>query len=132
MKLVVLNGPFDRRRAIEIIQHAPAGTRVQFMEEKRTLDQNARMWACLSEIAEQVEWYGRRLEPEDWKDVFTAALRKSQVVPGIDRGTFVALGLHTSKLSKREFSDLLELINAFAAEHDVRFSFEEHHVQANA
>lgn len=123
-KLVVLNTAIDRERAMEIIRHAAWGTRVQFMDAQRTLEQNSRMWACLAEIAEQVEWYGRRLEPEDWKDVFTAALRKALVVPGIDRGTFVALGLHTSKMSKQEFSDLLELINAFAAEHNVQFSFE--------
>jgi hypothetical protein len=38
------------------------------------------------------------------------------VVPNLEGTGFVALGLSTSKMSKREFSDLLELVNAFAAE----------------
>ena len=117
--------PLTRQRILDIVQNAMIGTRVELMDEQRTLEQNAKMWVMLAEIAEQVEWYGRRLEPQDWKDVFTASLRKAQVVPGIDRGTFVALGMHTSKLSKAEFSDLLELMHAFAAEHDVKFSNEE-------
>ncbi|HMF69696.1 MAG TPA: recombination protein NinB [Phyllobacterium sp.] len=122
--LLTINNAFDRNKARNWIDTAPAGARIMLMDPKRTLDQNARMWGCLAEISEQVEWYGDKLEPVDWKDVFTAALRKARVVPGIDRGTFVQLGMHSSELSKDEFSDLLELINAFAAEHDVRFSFE--------
>ena len=50
----------------------------------RTLDQNSRLWAMLTELSRQVEWYGQRLRPEEWKDVMTAALKKQRAVPGID------------------------------------------------
>ena len=40
---------------------------------------------------------------------------------GIDGG-FVVCGQRTSKMSKAEFSNLLELIYAFGAEHEVTFS----------
>lgn len=53
--------------------------------------------------------------------MFTASLRKARVVPGIDPGSFVLLGLHTSAMSKEEMSMLLELIYAFGAEHGVVF-----------
>jgi len=116
---IILRSERDRLRATSWIQQAPQGTRVEFKAAKRTLPQNDLMWAALTEIARQVEWYGQKLTAEDWKDMFTASLKKARVVPGLDAGSFVVLGLHSSKLSKGEFSDLLELINAFAAERGV-------------
>ena len=87
----------------------------------RSLEQNARLWAMLSDISRQVDWYGRKLTPDEWKHVFSAALKKQEVVPGIDGG-FVVLGLSTSKMSKAEMCDLQTLIEAFGAEREVRFS----------
>lgn len=88
---------------------------------KRTLDQNDKMWACLTDISRQVNWYGEKLTPEEWKDVLTAGLKKQKAVPGIDGG-FVVLGAHTSRMTKAEMAELIELILAFGAEHDVKFS----------
>ena len=88
---------------------------------RRTLDQNAKMWPMLTDIARQVEWHGLKLSPEDWKDILTAALRKQRAVPGIDGG-FVVLGMRTSKMGKELFSDLIELMYAFGAEQGVEWS----------
>lgn len=74
----------------------------------------------LTDIAEQVEWYGQRLRPEDWKDVLTASLKRQRAVPGIDGG-FVVLGARTSKMSKADMSELMELMMAFGVERNVRF-----------
>jgi len=117
--LLILDSTANREKATHWIAKAPTGTRVEFKATKRSLDQNAKMWAMLTEIAQQVEWYGQRLSPDDWKDVFTASLRRTRVVPGLDAGTFVPLGMRTSDMSKQEFSDLIELMNAFAAERGV-------------
>ena len=87
----------------------------------RSLEQNARLWAMLSDISRQVDWYGRKLTPDEWKNVFSAALKKQEVVPGIDGG-FVVLGLSTSKMTKAEMCDLQTLMEAFGAERNVRFS----------
>ena len=86
----------------------------------RSLEQNSRLWAMLDEISEQVDWYGRKLTPEEWKHVFTAALKKQDVVPGLDGG-FVVLGQSTSKMTKAEMCDLMELMNAFGAERNVKW-----------
>lgn len=110
-----------RQKAVEKIMSAPDGTRLEFRSPKRSTDQNALLWARLSAIAKQLEWYGRYLSAEDWKDVLSASLRKTRVVPGIDEGTFVPLGMRTSQMTKQEFSDLLELIAAFGAERGVTF-----------
>jgi beta-xylosidase len=100
------------------------GSRVEFKAPRRSLDQNALMWSRLTDISQQVEWYGQKLTAEDWKDVMSASLRKCRVVPGIDAGTFVPLGMRTSDMSKAEMADLLELIAAFGAERGVKFGEE--------
>jgi hypothetical protein len=87
----------------------------------RSLEQNARLWAMLTDISRQVDWYGRKLTPYDWKHVFTASLKKREVVPGLDGG-FVVLGLSTSKMTKAEMCDLQTLMEAFGAEQGVRFT----------
>lgn len=92
-------------------------------QQTRTLEQSAAMWAALDDVAAQVEWHGQRLTSQEWKVMFTAALNRQKVVPGIDGG-FVALGLSTSRMTKGQLSDLLDLIGAFGAEHGVKFSEE--------
>ncbi len=89
--------------------------------EGRSTDQNSRLWATLKDVSDQINWYGQMLTPEDWKHVFSAALEKQKLVPGIDGG-FVMCGISTSKMSKQKFSDLLEIINAFGAEQGVKWS----------
>ena len=103
--------------------HLMAGTRLvlEVKPETRSLAQNARLWAMLGEISTQVDWYGRKLTSEEWKHVFTAALKKQDVVPGIDGG-FVVLGKSTSRMTKGEMSELQTLMEAFSAEKGVRFA----------
>jgi hypothetical protein len=115
----------DRERALTYAKKAPIGTRITFQRNKRSIDQNALLWARLSDIADQVVWYGQKLKPDDWKHIFTSSLRKARVVPGIDPGTFVVLGLHTSDMDKEEMTMLLDLIDAFAAEKGVTWHWEE-------
>jgi len=114
--------PRARPNALEAVRLAPDGKVVRISDRTRTLEQNAKLWAMLSEISEQVEWYDQKLTPDDWKTVFTASLRKARVVPGLDAGTLVPLGLSTSQMTVAEMSALIELISAFAAEHGVEFS----------
>ena len=87
----------------------------------RTLEQNAKLWAMLNDVSEQVNWHGQKLTPEDWKHVFSAALNQQRVVPNIDSTGFVVLGQSTSKMTVRQMADMIELINAFGAERGVRF-----------
>jgi len=97
---------------------------LELRKETRSVAQNARLWAMLTEISQQVNWYGRKLSPEEWKHVFSASLKKQDVVPGLDGG-FVVLGLSTSRMSKPEMSDLQMLMEAFGAQHSVKFSLHE-------
>ena len=115
-----------RALAVETVQNAPEGHIVSIREPNRTLEQNATLWRILTAFSKQLEWpvNGQmvKLEPEDWKDMFTASLRKARVVPGLDPGSFVPLGMRTSDMSKDEMTALLDLIDAFAAQHSVALS----------
>ena len=111
-----------RKLAQQAVQDAPEGYAVVIKEPTRSLSQNARLWALLHDVAAQVEWYGKRLTPEDFKHIFTSSLRKLEVVPNLEGNGFVALGLSTSRMSKRELGDLMTLIEAFGAERGVVWS----------
>lgn len=109
-----------RRLAAEDCMTAPDGWIVKVCEPTRNLEQNALMWAMLTEISRQVDWYGNKLTQEEWKDVFSASLKKQKVVPGLDGG-FVVCGQRTSQMGKKEFGELIELMQAFGAEKGVVF-----------
>ena len=120
--LLVLNDAAARVTAMKWVHNAPPGTRVEFKKAKRTLDQNSLLWARLTEIARQVEWHGEKLTAEDWKDIFSAALCKARIVPALEGIGYVQLGFRTSDMTKSEMSDMLALIDAFAAERGVTFN----------
>lgn len=90
--------------------------------ETRSTEQNAKMWAMLGDVSKQVDWHGKKLAPEDWKHVFSAAITKQAVVPNLDGTGFVVLGQSTSAMTKGELSELIELISAFGAERGVEWS----------
>ena len=120
--LLVLANDIFRQRAIDWIRKAPKDTRVEFKDPKRTLDQNSRMWAMLTDVSTQVVWHGVKLSPDDWKLVFLDGLKRElRLVPNIDGNGFVNLGRSSSDLSKEEMADLFELMEAFGATHGVEF-----------
>jgi hypothetical protein len=92
----------------------------------RTIEQNKLLWALLNDVAAQVRWPVNGAEvlmdAHDWKNVFTAALVKHQrIAQGIEGG-WVLLGTRTSRMSVSEMMELIELIQAFGAQHGVEFS----------
>ena len=120
--LVTIHSKDDRAKVARWAQQTGDGTVVEFRKPTRSHVQNAFLWSCLADISRQVEWYGQYLSAEDWKDVLTASLRHCRVVPGIDKGTFVPLGMRTSQMTIPEMSELIELIFAFGAERGVVFT----------
>ena len=118
----ILAHDLARSRAIQAVKDAPEGYVVEVKEKTRSIQQNALLWALLMDVSQQVEWYGKKLPSASWKDIFTAALRKNEVVPNLDGTGFVILGQRTSTMTKAEFSELCELILAFGAERGVEFS----------
>jgi hypothetical protein len=119
--LLVLWNDATRAKAIDWIRRAPRETRVTFQGPKRSLDQNSRLWACLTDVSTQLLWHGQRLSPDDWKIVFLSSLKQEmRLVPNIHGDGFVQLGRSSSDLSKEEMSDLFLIIEAFAARYGVK------------
>ena len=122
-----LINPVQGHQAIEAAwRHAKAwlmaGHRLtlEVRPEKRSDAQNRRLWAMLADISAQVDWYGQKLTSEEWKDVMSASLKRTKVVPGLDGG-FVVCGQSTSRMTRAEMCELQELMEAFGVQQGVRF-----------
>jgi hypothetical protein len=94
---------------------------VEVRDVTRTDEQNRLMWPMLAAFSEQAKLSGRTLIKDQWKAVFLQALGHPQdMLPTLDESTWFAAGLRSSKLTKSEFSLLIELINSEAAERGVK------------
>lgn len=119
---LILAGDRERKKALAWIGKAPINTRLEFKAPKRTIPQNDRMWAMLTDVASQVEWAGMKLAAPDWKLIFLDALKAElRLVPNIAGNGLVNLGRSSSDLSKEEMGDLMQLIEMFGAAHGVVF-----------
>lgn len=120
--LVTIKGRDDRQRVAAWADKAPFGTRVEFKAAKRSLPQNDRMWAMLTDVATQKKHAGRRYTPDQWKVLFMHACgREVQFIPSLDGSTFIPWGQSSSDLSKGEMAELLDFIGAWGAENGVVF-----------
>lgn len=104
--------------AIEII--------VRPVKSRRTLEQNAKLWAMLGDIARQVPWavngVMQHLDAEDWKNIMTATVRQEvRMAAGINGG-FVLLGVSTKRMTVAELGELIEFMYAFGADQGVKWS----------
>jgi hypothetical protein len=119
---ITIRNSQDRSRAALWVAKAPFGTRIDFKAGKRSLPQNDKMWAGLTDIADQLTWHGRKLTANRWKLLFLDALdREADIVPNLDGTGHVSLGRSSSDLSKHEMGELISLIEAFGAQHGVIF-----------
>lgn len=122
-----LTNESERARIVGYLSGMPldAPLNVSITDEKRSDASNRKMWSMLRDIANQVDWYDLKLKDEDWKHIFSASVEKQRAVPGLDGG-FVVLGLSTRKQSQKWFSDMFEVMEAFAAERGVKWSAVDH------
>ena len=100
--------------AIEII--------IRRYEESRSLPQNAKQWAMYTDIAEQLKWHGNTMSKEDWKILLTNEWKPQSIVPSISGNGFCVLNASTSKASKKDMSDLIEITYAFGSSMGVKWS----------
>jgi len=104
---------------------------VAINDEDRSAEQNKKLHAMLADIARQVEHAGMKWDVTIWKRLCTAAwLRESgasiQMIPAIDGQGIDVLYERTSKLSVKKCAELIEWIEAFGAEHGVKWTQKDH------
>lgn len=129
---VILTTARNRRLAHDLIDRAPVDAVVMIKEGNRTLDQNALMWALLSDIA-RAKPEGRVWPTEVWKSAFMSALGYEILwQPGLEGSPPFPAGFRTSRLSKAAMSELIELIYSYGARHGVKWSeANEHHATSS-
>lgn len=105
------------------VSQAPDGYIVEIKPESRSLEQNAKLWAMLNDVSKQVVYHDKRLSTEDWKSLFTGSLRGFELMSSVNGdGGFVMLGESTSKMNKKRFVELIEMIYAFGVDNSVMWS----------
>lgn len=117
---VILRG--NRETAHRIVDCAPPGSVMKVSPPRRTIDQNARMWAMLTDVS-IAKPEGRELTPDVWKSLFLHSLDHAQRFEmALDGNGMVPVGFRSSKLTKQQMSDLMEVIAEYGARHGVVWS----------
>lgn len=88
----------------------------------RSSEANAKLHAELGEIAERVEWAGKKRDAETWKRLLTAAWLRArgegvELLPALDGHGVDVVFRRTSTLTRAEMSELIEFVSAWRAEH---------------
>jgi len=113
-----------RKNAIQAILEAPDGYAVSIKPKNRSLEQNAKLHALIQEIAQKIEWVGKKQEVETWKRLLTAAWLRArgepvEMLPAIDGHGVDIVFRRTSDLTVPEMIELIEYIQAWAIEQGI-------------
>jgi len=118
---VRLHSRADRDRAKRLIDAAPDGYTARLESARRSMEQNDKMWAMLSEISE-AKPQDRSHTPEVWKALFMHALgHEARFEIGLNGEPF-PIGFRSSRLSVSQMSELIEFMNSWCAQNGVVLS----------
>jgi len=126
-KVYILANPTARQNAIEAVKSAQDGFKVTVSEPTRSLDANALLHSLITELANQLQWAGKKRDVEIWKRLLVAAWCRTkgepiEILPAIDGNGVDIVPARTSKLSKKDCSDLIEYIYAYGAENGIMWA----------
>lgn len=118
---VILRGREQRTLAQRMIEAAPVDAVVRIAPKGRSLDQNALLWALLSDVS-RAKPMGRKHTPEVWKSLFCHACGHAvQFEMGLNGQPFPT-GFSTSKMTVQEMCDLTTFIMAWGDEQGVEWT----------
>lgn len=109
---------------------APLDVEVGIYKHSRSREQNRMMWKILTAFSEQVQWpingVLQSISKEDWKAILSASFKSEMArLTQTTDGRVVMLGVSTSAIPKREFSEFIEFLLAVAADRGVVFERED-------
>ena len=123
MQAFLLTGQRSRQAACDVIMQAPAYSTATIKPQKRSDEQNAKLWAMLSDIS-RAKPQGRVHIPEVWKCLFMAACGHQVAFEmGLDGRPFPT-GFKSSRLSKNEMMDLITFVQQWGDEQGIKWSNE--------
>lgn len=117
----ILRGQSQRDFAKAMIDRAPADAVVNIRAASRSLDQNAMLWACLSDIS-RAKPQGRTHTADVWKALFCHACGHAvQFEMGLNGQPFPT-GFSSSKMTVAEMGDLITFILQWGDANGVQWS----------
>lgn len=118
---IILGSERAAQEAIRVVIAAPRGAVLTIKPPRRTVDQNALLWARLSDVS-RAKPLGRSHTPDTWKAIFmSAAGHAVQFEHGLSGEPF-PIGFRSSRLNKEQMGELLDFIDAWGTEHGVKWS----------
>lgn len=116
--LITLSTQRNRALAKQGVDRAPDNYVCELREPRRSDEQNRALYGLLNQIVKQRPTHnGVRMDADTWKAVFLNALgAEMRMMPNLGGDGFFPLGHRSSQLTKGEFSNLLELMLAWAAQ----------------
>lgn len=99
---------------------------VQIKPMTRTLEQNSKLHAMLTDIANQCEFQGKKRDIETWKSIFVSAHKiatggQAEMAIGLE-SEVINLRESTAQMSVKRMASLIEYITAWGAENGVWFN----------
>jgi len=118
---IILRGQSQRELAHRLIDMAGADFVVNIREPNRNTDQNAKMWAMISDVS-RAKVEGRHWTTDTWKAAFMNALGyQCQFESALDGSGVFPIGMKSSALSVREMSDLIMVIQEYGDRHGIEW-----------
>lgn len=123
MRFILINSQV-RQNAMREVANAPEGFAVSIAPRTRTLDQNAKFHAMLTDLANSpLKWAGKRRSVDEWKALVisghaVATDAPGEVIPGLEN-EFVAIRESSARMTVARSSSLIEYLLAFCAQHGV-------------
>lgn len=124
--ILKLTGEAAKKAACREILAAPVGHIVRITPETRSLDQNAKLHAMLTDISKQAKYLGAKRDLEFWKGLFVSGWQiatgeRPEIVPGLE-GEFINLRESTTTLGVKRMASLIEYVTAWAVSNGVRLT----------
>lgn len=119
----IITGREGRKTAHKLVDAAPFNAVVTVKPPARTLDQNAKFHAMLSDVS-RAKPEGRIATPDVWKALFMHACGHAvQFEMGLNGQPF-PIGFRSSRLTKDQMCDLITFMLQWGDERGVRWSNE--------
>lgn len=99
---------------------------VKIQPMTRTLEQNAKLHAMLTDIANQCEFQGKKRDVETWKAIFVSAHKiatggQAEMAIGLE-GEVINLRESTAQMGVKRLASLIEYLTAWGVENGVHFN----------
>ena len=125
-----IRSPAHQQNAIHAVQQIlPDPTKpivVTIQERNRSIQQNARLHAMLSEISKKATYHGKARNIEFWKGLFVsgwqiATNQHPEIISGLE-GELINIRESTATLSVKKISEIMDYIEAYCAMNSIHLS----------